>query len=148
MAVKNKLATVLLSDMGRVRKNNEDAVGEDRDMGLLILADGMGGYNAGEIASGLAISTVHDTVKKDWKAMKHGEIDEATGHSKEALMLKAAVELAHKTIHGVSQSQPQCAGMGTTVVTCIFHHDRLSIAYVGDSRLYRLRRGQIGRAHV
>src|SRR5260221_312877 len=51
MAAKSKLATALLSDMGRVRKNNEDAVGEDRDIGLLILADGMGGYNAGEIAS-------------------------------------------------------------------------------------------------
>jgi PPM family protein phosphatase len=150
MSVKNKLATALLSDMGRVRKNNEDAVGEDRDMGLLILADGMGGYNAGEIASGLAISTVHDTVKKEWKSLKGGEIDEASGHSREALLLKTAVELAHKTIHQVSQTQPQCAGMGTTVVTCMFHHDRMSIAYVGDSRLYRLRQGkfeQVTRDH-
>ena len=97
MALKNKLATSLLSDMGRVRKNNEDSVGEDPDIGLLILADGMGGYNAGEIASGLAISTVQDTVKKEWKGLAKGEIDEATGHSKEALMLKSAVELAHKT---------------------------------------------------
>ena len=143
MAAKNKLATALLSDMGRVRKNNEDAVGEDRDMGLLILADGMGGYNAGEIASGLAISTVQDTVKREWKALKHGEIDPETGHSKEALLLKSAVELAHKTIHQVSVSQPQCAGMGTTVVTAMFHHDRLSIAYVGDSRLYRMRHGKL-----
>jgi protein phosphatase len=50
MSAKGKLATALLSDMGRVRKNNEDAVGEDKDMGLLVLADGMGGSNAGEIA--------------------------------------------------------------------------------------------------
>jgi serine/threonine protein phosphatase PrpC len=150
MSAKNKLSTALLSDMGRVRKNNEDAVGEDRDMGLLILADGMGGYNAGEIASGLAISTVQDTVKKEWKSLKGGEIDEASGNSKEALLLKSAVELAHKTIHNVSQTQPQCAGMGTTVVTCLFHHDRMSIAYVGDSRLYRLRHGrfeQVTRDH-
>src|SRR6476660_5835713 len=106
MAAKSKLATSLLSDMGRVRKNNEDSVGEDRDMGLLMLADGMGGYNAGEIASGLAISTIHDTLKRDWRGLKHGEIDETTGHSKEALLLKSAVELAHKTIHQVSQTQP------------------------------------------
>lgn len=143
MGAKNKLATALLSDTGRVRKNNEDAVGEDRDLGLLILADGMGGYNAGEIASSLAVSTVHDTVRREWKKLKHGEIDASSGHSHEALLLKSAVELAHKTIHQVSQTQPQCAGMGTTVVTCLFHHDRLSIAYVGDSRLYRLRNGSL-----
>ncbi len=143
MALKNKLATALHTDMGRVRKNNEDAIGENPDIGLLILADGMGGYNAGEIASGLAISTVQETVKKQWKTLPHGEIDPATGHSHEALLLKSAVELAHKTIHQVSQTQPQCAGMGTTIVTCVFHHDRLSIAYVGDSRLYRLRHGRL-----
>jgi serine/threonine protein phosphatase PrpC len=143
MGARNKLATALLSDMGRVRKNNEDAVGEDRDLGLLILADGMGGYNAGEIASSMAVNTVHETLKREWKKLKHGEIDAASGHSHEALLLKSAVELAHKTIHQVSQTQPQCAGMGTTVVTCLFHHDRLSIAYVGDSRLYRLRNGSL-----
>ena len=143
MALKNKLATVLLSDMGRVRKNNEDAVGEDGDLGLVVLADGMGGYNAGEIASGMAITTIKETVKKEWKNLKPGEIDPATGNSFEALMLKSAVEIAHKSIHHVSQTQPQCAGMGTTVVSALFHHDRMSIAYVGDSRLYRLRRGQL-----
>src|SRR6185369_7717015 len=94
VAAKSKLATALLTDMGRVRKNNEDAVDEDKDINLLILADGMGGYNAGEIASGLAISTIHDTVKREWKGLKHGEIDETTGNSKEALLLKSAVELA------------------------------------------------------
>jgi len=143
MTAKNKMATALLSDMGKVRTNNEDAVGEDPDLGLLVLADGMGGYNAGEIASGIAISTVQDTVKREWKALKHGEVDPKTGHSVEALLLKTAVETAHQTIYQVSQTQPQCAGMGTTVVTALFHHDRLSIAYVGDSRLYRLRRGQL-----
>ena len=56
MALKDKVKTALLTDMGRVRTNNEDAVGEDPDIGLLILADGMGGYNAGEVASGMATS--------------------------------------------------------------------------------------------
>ena len=63
MALKNKVATCLLTDVGRVRKNNEDSVGEVEELGLLILADGMGGYNAGEVASGIAVSTVQDVVK-------------------------------------------------------------------------------------
>ena len=143
MALKNKLATALLSDPGRVRKNNEDAVGEEGDIGLVVLADGMGGYNAGEIASGMAIATIRETVRKEWKSLQHGEVDPASGNSVEAMLLKKSVEDAHKAIHHVSQTQSQCAGMGTTVVGCVFHHDRMSIAYVGDSRLYRLRRGQL-----
>ena len=84
-----------------MRKNNEDAVGEDKDMGLLILADGMGGYNAGEIASGLAISTVHETVKKEWKGLKGGEIDEASGNSREALRLtNQGLKLMERAVEG------------------------------------------------
>lgn len=143
MALKDKISTALLSDVGRLRNNNEDAVDEDQDIGLLVLADGMGGYNAGEIASGITIATVLDTARRDWKTLKHGTIDEGTGYSVEALMLRHAVETSHTTIYHVSQSQPQCAGMGTTVVTCLFHDDRLSVAYVGDSRLYRLRQGKL-----
>ncbi len=150
MALKDKIQTVLLSDTGRVRHNNEDAVAEDPDVGLVILADGMGGYNAGEIASGIAITTVLDVVRRQHPGLKHGEIDRESGYSVESLLLKSAVEEAHRTIYQVSQSQPQCAGMGTTIVACLLHDDRMSIAYVGDSRLYRYRRGgieQITRDH-
>ncbi len=143
MGLKDKIATALLSDTGRVRQNNEDAVGEDLDSGLLVLADGMGGYNAGEIASGIAVTTVLDVVRRRWRDLRHGEIDAETGHSVEALLLQEAVDDAHRTIHSVAQSQPQCAGMGTTIVTCLLHDDRISIAYVGDSRLYRFRNGQL-----
>jgi serine/threonine protein phosphatase PrpC len=150
MALKDKVATALLSDTGRVRNNNEDAVGEDPEIGLLVLADGMGGYNAGEIASGIAVTTILDVCRRQWKEIPHGEVDPASGFSTEALMLKNAVETAHSTIHQVAQSQPQCAGMGTTIVTCLMHDDRMSIAYVGDSRLYRYRQNvveQITRDH-
>lgn len=150
MALKNKVATALLTDMGRVRNNNEDAIAEDQEIGLLVLADGMGGYNAGEIASGIAIATITDTARREWKKLKHGEIDPDSGYSVEAMMLRKAVEAAHNTIYQVSQSQPQCAGMGTTIVTCLLHDDRISIAYVGDSRLYRYRQkglDQITRDH-
>ena len=150
MALKNKVATALLTDMGRVRNNNEDAIAADLDIGLLILADGMGGYNAGEIASGIAIATITDTAHREWKNLKHGEVDPETGYTVEALMLKGAVEAAHTSIYHVSQTQPQCAGMGTTIVGVLLHDDRMSIAYVGDSRLYRFRQKtleQITRDH-
>jgi len=139
MALKDKVTTALLSDVGRARTNNEDAVEQDQEIGLLVLADGMGGYNAGEIASGIATTTVLDVVRREWRDMKRGEIDGDSGYSAEALLLRKAVESAHQTIYQVAQSQPQCAGMGTTIVTCLMHDDRMSIAYVGDSRLYRYR---------
>lgn len=143
MSIKDKVATALLSDMGKVRTNNEDSVGQDADLGLLLLADGMGGYNAGEIASGIAITTITDLVKREWKGIKHGDVDPTTGYSQEALLLKKAVGAAHNAIHQVAKSQPQCAGMGTTVVAVVLHDDIMSIAYVGDSRLYRLRNGSL-----
>jgi PPM family protein phosphatase len=139
MALKDKVATALLTDMGRVRNNNEDAIAEDPELGLLILADGMGGYNAGEIASGICITSVQDKVNREWKTLRRGEVDPDSGYSYEALLLRSAVEEAHQTIYQVSKSQPQCAGMGTTAVVCLLHDDRVSIAYVGDSRLYRYR---------
>jgi protein phosphatase len=110
----------------------------------------MGGYNAGEIASGIATTTVVDTIKKAWKDLKKGQVDKDTGYSLESLLLKESVEAAHQTIFQVAQSQPQCAGMGTTVVAVLLHDDRMSVAHVGDSRLYRYRLGfleQITRDH-
>lgn len=150
MAINDKIATALLTDVGRVRTNNEDAVVEDPDIGLLVLADGMGGYNAGEIASGLATTTVLDVVRREWSGLDKGEVDAASGYSQVSLLLRQSVETAHQTIHQVAQSQPQCAGMGTTVVAVLMHDDRMSVAHVGDSRLYRYRFGfleQITRDH-
>ena len=137
MALKNKVATALLTDMGRVRTNNEDAVTEDPELGLLVLADGMGGYNAGEVASGIATKTIPEVVRREWKAV--AKADGAAAPSAQALLLKKAVEEAHQIIYQTAQSQPQCAGMGTTVVVVLLHNNRMSIAHVGDSRLYRYR---------
>ena len=143
MALKGKVATALKTDVGRVRDNNEDAVAEEPDVGLLILADGMGGYNAGEIASHIAIATVLDVVRRAWPKLRKGQIDATTGYALESLLLREALETAHDTIWRAARSQPQCAGMGTTAVACLLHDDRVSIAYAGDSRLYRLRRGRL-----
>lgn len=143
MALKNKVATVTMTDVGQVRDNNEDAVGEDPDLGLLVLADGMGGYKAGEIASGITIATVLDTVRENWKDLERDQADGESSFSAVGALLQEAVETAHTTIYQVSRSQPQCEGMGTTAVVALLHDNSISIAYVGDSRLYRLRSGQL-----
>ena len=139
MGIREKVTTTLLTDMGRVRTNNEDAVAEDRDLGLLVLADGMGGYNAGEVASGIATKHIPEVVRREWKSLPRRATTDGNGPSPHALLLKKAIEEAHETIYQAAQSQPQCAGMGTTVVVVLLHDDRMSIAHVGDSRLYRYR---------
>lgn len=139
MALKNRVATALLTDMGRVRTNNEDAVAEDPELGLLVLADGMGGYNAGEVASGIAVKTIPEVVRRDWKLLPRNAPEQSNGPSEHALLLKKAIEEAHSTIYHAAQAQPQYAGMGTTVVVVLLHNDRMSVAHVGDSRLYRFR---------
>src|SRR3546814_11099606 len=80
MALQDKLSTALLTDPGLVRSNNEDTVAEDVDIGLLVLADGMGGYNAGEVASGIAVTTVIDAVRRQWPTLTHGSVDPARGY--------------------------------------------------------------------
>lgn len=140
MAIKDKVSTAVITDVGRVRTNNEDAVAEDREHGLLVLADGMGGYNAGEVASGIATKTIPEVVRREWKTLPRPTPPPSKDSpSPYALLLKKAVEEAHNTIYQAAQSQPQCAGMGTTVVVVLLHDDRMSIAHVGDSRLYRYR---------
>lgn len=139
MSLKGKFAFVALTDVGRVREHNEDDVGSRPDIGLWVLADGMGGYNAGEIASGIAVKTVIDMVEAACKTEKRSEIETGTGYMRQTIALRDAIHRANKIIHQTAQSQPQCEGMGTTLVACLFFDDRVSIAHVGDSRLYRMR---------
>ena len=137
--LKGKIELIELSDTGKVREHNEDAVGSDLDLGLLVLADGMGGYNAGEVASGMAVKTTVNMVRDGLKRERRGEIDEATGLRRQSIILRDAILRANKIIYQTSKSQPQCEGMGTTIVACLFYDNRVSIAHVGDSRVYRLR---------
>jgi len=138
-----KISTALRSDVGRVRGNNEDSVAEDADIGLLVLADGMGGHNAGEIASGIATATVMEVARREWPRLNQGQIDAVSGYSVESLLLRQTLESAHSAIYQAAQNQPQYAGMGTTAVACLLRDDGMSIAYAGDSRLYRLRAGEL-----
>lgn len=141
-AVKGKIDMVARTDVGQVRSNNEDAVACDADVGLLVLADGMGGYKAGEVASGMTVASVTETVRERLPDIDAQErLGDDGDYSAEAIMLREALELAHTSVYQVSRTQSQCEGMGTTAVVVLFHDDRFALAYVGDSRLYRLRGG-------
>lgn len=139
MSLDGKLEIYGLTDVGRKRSHNEDTIGSDRDIGVVVLADGMGGYKAGEVASAMAVSMILEDLRDSLRNTKKGQIDGESGFSTETLLVKKAIERANQTIYQTAQSQPQCHGMGTTLVTVAFYDDRLTIAHVGDSRLYRLR---------
>jgi PPM family protein phosphatase len=137
--LRGKIRSVGLSDVGRVREHNEDTIGVDADIGLLVLADGMGGYNAGEVASGIAVKTIMSLVKEAFERQDMALADSETGLSRPSIVLRDAIMRANKIIHQTAKTQPQCEGMGTTVVACLFSDNRISVAHVGDSRMYRLR---------
>ncbi len=139
MTLRGKFAHVELTDVGKVRDHNEDAIAAQPEVGLWVLADGMGGYNAGEVASGIAVKTIVDLVSDACRREKRNEVEPATGLMRQTIALRDAVMRANKIINQTAQSQPQCEGMGTTLVACLFYDNHASIAHVGDSRLYRLR---------
>jgi PPM family protein phosphatase len=139
MTLKGKLTHVEVTDVGKVRDHNEDAIGSQPEIGLWVLADGMGGYNAGEVASGIAVKTILDLVTQACKREKRAEIETGTGYMRQTIVLRDAIHRANKVINQTAQSQPQCEGMGTTLVASLFYDNKVSIAHVGDSRMYRLR---------
>ena len=142
MSLRNKLLFVGETDTGRVREHNEDTIAFDPDIGLLVLADGMGGYNAGEVASGIAVKTIVNLVRESVEREDLGASDPHSQLSRRSIVLRDAIQRANKIIFHSAKSQPDCEGMGTTVVAALFHDDRVTIAHVGDSRLYRLRGGR------
>ena len=122
-----------------VRSHNEDAIFADGS-GLVILADGMGGYNAGEVASGIAVSVIKEGLLPELISGRDlSKVDVHTGLTHAALLLQQQIAAANKGIYEAAQNRPECAGMGTTVVAAVFHGNRVSIAHIGDSRCYRLR---------
>jgi protein phosphatase len=134
-----------LTDRGAVRDNNEDYIDWDEKLGLLVLADGMGGAKAGEVASQLAVRTIMEQVRRESAASKEGLHETADGqeYTRASHILMEALRAAHQTVTQVADSQPQYQGMGTTVVACLCYDNRVSIAHVGDSRLYLFRQHQL-----
>ena len=129
-----------LSHPGMVRSHNEDSVFVDGEAGIAILADGMGGYNAGEVASGIAVNVVSNGMMPELKSGRElSKIDIGSGLTHGALLLQQQIAAANKGIYEAAQARPECAGMGTTIVAAVFCGNRVSIGHIGDSRCYRLR---------
>ena len=134
------LAMAARSDVGLHRRHNEDALYCDPPRGLAILADGMGGYNAGEVASRMAVSQLAEQLG-NFKLTDAVPMTTRPAIIKDALSL--AVSAANAAIYVAAGRTPQYAGMGTTLVVAWFYNNRLSVAHVGDSRLYRWRGGAL-----
>jgi protein phosphatase len=122
-----------------VRSHNEDSVACEPACGLVVLADGMGGYNAGEVASGIAVSVVVTEVSQRLQNASPIDRDEASGEELGVSLLRDNIQKANASIFHAAESQPQYSGMGTTIVSGLFYDNRVATGHVGDSRMYRLR---------
>jgi protein phosphatase len=120
---------------GKVRSHNEDSIAADAEVGLAVLADGMGGYNAGEVASGIAVAMIAAELKKALADNKAGALDDSGA---ERLLGEHAMK-ANAAIYQAAQNQAQYSGMGTTLVVALWYDNRMAVGHIGDSRLYRLR---------
>jgi protein phosphatase len=124
---------------GTVRANNEDGVLWNPDVGLMAIADGMGGHNAGEIASRLALDLLNDRLR----SAGGSQVRPDPALSVSANRLLKAVKEVNQEIHRASTERSDCEGMGTTLTAALIHGARLAFVNVGDSRLYDLRDGQL-----
>lgn len=126
------------TDPGKLRENNEDAVVFDEATSLAILADGMGGYNAGEIASGMATAFIKSEMSR-WLI----EAGESAKLKEVRRAMEICVENANMAIYNSANSNTQYAGMGTTLVMGVLRDDKLLLGHIGDSRCYRYRAGML-----
>lgn len=138
-----------LTDVGRKRGHNEDSFAVAPTAGLLVVADGMGGHAAGEVASRITVDTIceflggtHDDADDTWPNLKNrrGEGDRSHGER-----LVAAISRANERVLEAVRGEPRLKGMGTTVVTALFDEALVALAHVGDSRAYLVREGRIRR---
>ena len=135
-----------LSDVGRKRKHNEDSFAFDAEEGLFIVADGMGGHAAGEVASKITVETIGEFIaatrqkeEATWPFKYNHELEFNSNR------LAVAIEKANERVMAAVAAQPWLKGMGTTVVAGLLNEKLLSLAHVGDSRAYLLRDGQLSR---
>ena len=124
------------SDIGKAREMNQDAyyASQPSDtVGLYIVADGMGGYNGGEVASTLAVTAAKNYIESNFAE---------TEHTKEKLqeLVKNAIEYANMLVYEKAKEIPELEGMGTTIEVALVHDNRVYIGHVGDSRIYRIRK--------
>lgn len=126
------------SDIGLVRKNNEDTFRVLNQEQFYVLADGMGGHRAGEIASSKAVEymcgAIQDLIKKDWESLPIQDLTSQIG---------SLIENTNLWIHHLGSNSPDLSGMGTTLCSLLFHKNFVIYSHVGDSRIYRLRKGKL-----
>jgi PPM family protein phosphatase len=124
------------TDTGRARDNNEDSVVFDEATNIAVLADGMGGYNAGEIASGMATAFIKSELSR-WLF----EAGDGAKSKEVRRALEICVDNANLSIYNSANSNAHYAGMGTTLVVTVFRDEKLMVGHIGDSRCYRARKG-------
>jgi serine/threonine protein phosphatase PrpC len=130
-----------LSDVGRVRSSNEDSFGYDEGRGIFVVCDGMGGHAAGEVASRIAVDTVLGYFRKREPALEQDAyLDDAPIGAR---LLAEAVKQANDAIFEYAVAHKNTSGMGTTLVAARFSEGTVSIANVGDSRIYLFREGEL-----
>ena len=127
-----------LTDAGNVRQFNEDRIAVASDIGVVVLADGMGGHRAGDIASHMAADIIVDGLRNDLS-------EDRASHPQHSplLALNKSINQANRTIYEAAQHDEARRGMGTTLAAAIFHPHGVAIGHVGDSRIYRLRNGRL-----
>jgi protein phosphatase len=133
-----------ISDIGRVRKNNEDCFSMDERLGLFLVADGMGGHASGEVASRMAVEIINETYSRPFKGRKGpllGNYDPTLTPASNRVL--SSIRFANMAIFDAAQRKKEYHGMGTTIVALLIQDETATIANVGDSRIYRIREGLI-----
>lgn len=137
-----------LSDVGRRRLSNEDAFLVDNALGLYVVADGMGGHNAGEVASGEAVDVLHGMVKREKEALAAVDSLSPDAHHASEMpeamrrtfrLIESAIQAATYMVFGLGQANPERKGMGTTMSVLLLRGAYAITAQVGDSRIYLVR---------
>lgn len=132
-----------LTDIGRRRLSNQDAFALDNELGLYVVADGMGGHAGGEVASSESVATITGHVKRQASLLRPLDGQHVTSDQMHAAvrLLEASLQAATYFVFAMAETQPEQKGMGTTVSALILRGDRAITAQVGDSRIYLVRSG-------
>ncbi len=144
--LKGKVDFIAQTDVGQVRDHNEDYISCVEQLGIAVLADGMGGLNAGEVASSMSVNLMIDELVKWRDGDSDVELelpDDTEDLPQVARIVKFLIEKTNSAVFHVSQTQPQCRGMGTTIIASVFHDNKVIIGHIGDSRVYRYRDGKL-----
>lgn len=143
MKLNKALEIAFVTDPGRVRNHNEDSLASDAAVGLVVLADGMGGYHAGEVASTIAVTRIFCETREGLATLVPGQTDRESGLRYESLIVRDAIRKANEEVYQLAEQQSEYSGMGTTIVAALFYDNRLTCAHAGDSRMYAFNCGKL-----